>query len=267
MNEAVKKNEKEICIKAGATAGSIVRCLIDSVKKTGKAGESVVEATGTLAKATSKECKTLCSKVDNFCKRIGYGGKVAGWESKQKEVFMKIGEKIFDEKELKHTASSSDILEEKEIKELLKNARIYEEEIQKLKDEIALQKQKMDTLAIIKRAEEDIERDDPRIRRVAVRVLERIGTRDVIPLITKALADPDSEVRQRAAEVMHRLADKFKVKVPEDVKSSGTVKNQPKPSSSADGNTAKVNIKVKTTEINKVKKQDKPSEGNQSSGK
>lgn len=200
---------KEICVKAGKTAGGVVRYVVDTIKKTGKIGNSIGETISTGAKAVAEGWQSCCTGFDNFCKRIRYGSKTAAFESKQKDVFTRIGEKVFVEKELKKEEDSN-ILEDIEMKEFLEKASSHEKEIQKIKDELAIQKQKMDTIAVIKRAKEDLENKDARIRRVAIRVLERVGTKEVIPYLSNVLNDPDSEVRERASDVMHKLVEKFK---------------------------------------------------------
>mgnify|MGYP001558279115 CR=1 FL=1 len=200
--------KKEVCITAGKTAGGIVHCFIDSLKKTGKVGETVIKVTDLCIKTTYKGYKTVVTKTDNFFKRIGYGGNLACWESKQKDVFMKLGEKLFNEKKSNQDKSSGNIIKGEEVEGLLEKAKTCENEIQNIKDKIAIQSKKMDDIAIIKRAKKDMENKDARVRKVALRILERVGTKEVIPIISWALSDPDSEVKQRAVEIIARLEEK-----------------------------------------------------------
>jgi len=214
--EEGKKENHELCIKAGATAGEIIRCVVDTVKKTGKAGEAVVKLGNKCSEKTAESCRNIRQKFRNLRKSAGYNKELAAWESRQKEVFLKIGEKIFKEKEYKQAETPAQVIEGKEVKALLDKAKSCEKEIQKIKDEMALEKQKAETLLILRRAENDLKSEDPRIRRVAVRVLERVASlvskSEILPLISKTLDDPDFEVKERAAEIMHKLADKVKVK-------------------------------------------------------
>ena len=71
--------DKEVCIKAGKTAGGIMRFIIDTVKKTGKFGEAVINTTEACVKTSCDAWNTVCAKGDNFIKRIGYGSNLACW--------------------------------------------------------------------------------------------------------------------------------------------------------------------------------------------
>ena len=195
--------DKQVCVTAGKTAGSVVRGasnLTESVRK----GTSVISQTlVSTCKATGQILQEVSLKIGNLCSRVKTDSHFAYWETKQKEVFQKFGHEIFN----LILSEEATVLENKKVKELLEEARNCEKELQKIKDEMALQREKMEIAITLKRAEVDLKSNDPRIRRVAIRVLERLGVKEAIPYLTKALNDTDVEVRTRASEVMHKLVN------------------------------------------------------------
>jgi len=193
--------DKKVCVTAGKTAGSVVRGAADLTESVRKGTSVIGQTLVSTCKATGQVLHEVSLKIGNLCSRVKTDSHFAYWESKQKEVFHKLGKELFILKESEKT----DILEDKKVKELIEEAHSHEKEMQKIKDEMALQRQKMELAITLKRAEEDLKSTDPRIRRVAIRVLERIGAKEAIPYLTKALNDPDMEVRTRASEVMHKL--------------------------------------------------------------
>ena len=65
----------------------------------------------------------------------------------------------------------------------------------------------MDALAIFKRAKSNLSSENPRVRKVAIRVMGKLGDRNAIPYINNMLEDSDPAVRAKAAEVLHMLVD------------------------------------------------------------
>ena len=119
---------------------------------------------------------------------------------------------MFTEKELKRNKSTEEILKDKKIEELILKANMYEKEIQRIKEERELQQQSMAALAIINRAKEDLKSLDAKRRIIALRLLEKVGTEEVIPVLTEALNDIDEAVKLRAGEIIIELGKSFKKK-------------------------------------------------------
>jgi HEAT repeat protein len=190
---------KQICVQAGKTAGSCVRGVVSVSKKTGKVGTLIKKCVDSTANATIR----MCARLGNLCKSISTDGQLAAWDEKQKDVYLRLGEEIF--RGIKEKPES--LLEQENVKNLLEQAGENESHIQEIKEATALQKHKMDGIAIFKQAKDNLQSKDPRMRRVAIRLFDRLGDKKAIPLLTKALEDPDSEVRERAARVLHKFAD------------------------------------------------------------
>lgn len=198
---------KQICVEAGKAAGSCVRGVVELTRKTGKVGEVVKKCAVSTVDAT----KRFCAKVGNLFKRVSTDGQLAAWTEKQKDVFLQLGEQVF----LGYQQRIENLLEQENIKNLLEQASECEKHKSEIKEAIVEQKRKMDEIVIFKRAKENLESQDPRMRRVAIRVFERLGDRKAIPLLTKALEDPDEEVRKHAREVLHKLINSAKQEKPE----------------------------------------------------
>lgn len=208
---------KEVCVKAGKAAGAVVRETAGVTVSIRKGSAAIGQTVVSTVKATGQAMQEVALKLGNLCSRVRTDSKLAYWETKQKEAFGKFGQEIFGLIETNVPA----VFEEQKVKELLEEIRSCEKEIQSIKDEMAAQKQKIEIAMTMKRAESDLKSQDPRIRRVAIRILERIGNKDVLPHLTNALNDPDKEVRTRAAEVIHKLvnvARESEQKDPEEIK-------------------------------------------------
>lgn len=193
--------EKKVCVEAGKVAGNVVRGASDITATVRKNTSVIGKNLAATCKATGQVLNNARLKLGNLYSRVKTDSKFAFWETKQKESFQKLGQEIFKSIE----SEEPDALENKTVKDLFEETRNCEKEIQKIKDEMAVQRQKIDLVITLERAETDLKNKDPRIRRVAIRVLERVGAKEAIPYLSKALNDPDPEVRSRAAEVMSRL--------------------------------------------------------------
>ena len=197
---------KKVCVEAGKVAGSIVRSAADVTESVSKGTSVISQVIASTCKATGQALHEVTLKIGNLCSHLKTNSHFAYWETKQKEAFHKFGQEIFN----LIVSEKPDVLEDKKVKELFEEAQNCEKEMQKIKDEMAIQRQKMEIAITLKRAEADLKSDDPRIRRVAIRVLERIGVKEAIPYLTVALNDADLEVRTRASEVMHKLVNSVK---------------------------------------------------------
>lgn len=153
------------------------------------------------------QTRIFLARLGNLCKRARDDGGLAYWQTKQIDAFAKLGQKVF---ELLPTHKEN-IFEQDEIKQLVKEVEDCVSHIQRIKDEIDLQKRKMDRLAILGVAKKGLKSKDPKSRRAAIRMLEKVDDKGVIPLLMDALGDPDEQIRSRAADLLHRLVDSLKL--------------------------------------------------------
>jgi len=193
---------KEICEKISNAAAVCVRKTFSVCKIFGKAGELIKKG----AAAAVFSVKRLKAKLVNLKKKVSAESYYAATDEKQKTVFSKLGKEVFYKAEEK----KKDVFSARPVKDLLEKAQDYEHYKKGIREEINAQKRKMDEIAILRRATLDLSNDDPKIRRVAVRVLKRLDNKDAVPYLTKSLHDPDPVVRERAREVLHILINKVK---------------------------------------------------------
>jgi len=174
-------SEGKVCVKAGKVAGTVVR-------KTNKGVEKVKGGT-----------MTICKKVGDIC-----GSRLRRLKTKKKKAVSKLGVEIWGLYEGKIFKS---VFEQDRVKELVSEIEGYDKEIQELKKEIETRRKEKERRAIIKAARADLKSKDPGIRKAAIRVLDKLGDKSSIPYLNKVLDDPEKEVRESAAKVLHKLVN------------------------------------------------------------
>jgi len=193
---------RELCEKISNKVANCVRTTFSICKSFRKTGELIKKGTDSIAFSA----KRLGAKLGNLRKRISAESRFASYDEKQKVVLFELGGEVFYGVE----DDKKDMFSHEHIKDLLKEARDYEIRKQEIKEEINLQKRRMDERVIFRRATFDLEDDDPRVRRVAIRVLKRLDNRTAIPYLMKCLEDSDPEVRKMAQNALHFLLKKVK---------------------------------------------------------
>jgi len=189
--------EKEFCEKVSEVSGACVRKTEPVCRCIRKTGELIKKGAGSVVYSA----KRLVAKLGNLSKSISSGSTYASIDESQKKVFLKLGKEVF----YKTEKGNSKVFSTAYVKELIEEARDYEADKMKIKDGSSKQKLKMDELVIFRRATCDLTNSNPGIRRVAVRVLKRLGNRDAVPYLTGCLEDPDPMVRKHAQEALHVL--------------------------------------------------------------
>jgi len=174
-------SEGEVCVKAGKAAGTIVRKTNEGVEKV-KGG-----------------AMTICKKVGDIC-----GSRLRRLKTKKKKAVGKLGTEIWNLYEGKIFKS---VFEQDGVKELVSEIEDYDKEIQELKKEIETRRKEKERRAIIKAARADLKSKDPGIRKAAIRVLDKLADKSSIPYLNKVLDDPEKEVRESAAKVLHKLVN------------------------------------------------------------
>lgn len=195
---------KQISVQAGKIAGEVVRTTSQITKQTSAGCSIISRFFYSAVEAMNSAMKDVCARFGNLFTRIKEDSRLAVLETKQKDSLQELGKEVFslfkDQEER--------VFENDKVKEFLSQVQNYENEIQKVKDEIAVQKQKMEERAIIERVKKELKSDNPRTRKVAIRILERIGNKEeILELLSHNLNDPDPEVRVRVAELVHKLVN------------------------------------------------------------
>jgi hypothetical protein len=120
---------------------------------------------------------------------------------RNQEILAQLGKEKLKQSE---ESEPSSLLDPRE-KSLLEEARHSEREIQSVRDDLMRRKQDEEFARTTRRATSDLKSPDAQKRRIAVRLLERMATRDAIPALTGVLGDEDPDVRTRAARTIERL--------------------------------------------------------------
>jgi HEAT repeat protein len=178
--------DKEICIRTGKTACSCITEILN--KCIGSAGFAA---------------RKMSAGIGGMFKRISADDQIAACDEKQKEMYGQLGQQIF--RGIKE--KNENLLEQEKIKELVTQLSESERNVQKIEEVIAQRKRKMDEIVIFKQAKNNLQSNDPGMRRVAIRVFGRLGDKRAIPLLTRALEDPDDNVRECASQILHGFVD------------------------------------------------------------
>lgn len=126
--------DKQVCVKAGESAGSVVKTTSNKTRGLVGICRVICETVGLVIKSTCQTTKEVCTKSGNLFHRVKKDGQIAVLETKQKDIFSKLGQEVFSSVE----SGVTNIVEYEKAKELLKSAHNCKKNIQKIKDEIAL---------------------------------------------------------------------------------------------------------------------------------
>lgn len=186
--------EKGTCVAVGKCVGSTYRKVVEKTS-------GLRHFFGKVTRSVGEETKVILAKVGNLFKRVKHDGHLAHWEMKQKDNFARFGEEIFRIKE----AELDTMITDKDVKKIVEQIKEDQSHIQQIKDAMYAQKRHMEETLMFKRAVDELTSPESRMRRVALRVMERLGKKEAIPYLVKLLEDPDQEVRDRAREVIQKL--------------------------------------------------------------
>ncbi|MCB4791427.1 MAG: HEAT repeat domain-containing protein [Elusimicrobia bacterium] len=194
----------KVCIFAGKFAGDVVRKTSGITEKLSGLCKGTEKVLSRAYEKIGVSTTTACRKLGNLCKVVKNSGGLAHWEEKEKEALLKLGTEVWKSHEEK---TLKPLFENSSIKPIVKEINNCEQEIQEGREEIEEQKKRMDELAVFNHARSNLGSKNPRVRKVALRVLGKLGKKEAIPYISRLTNDPDSEVRQKAIEVLHELID------------------------------------------------------------
>ena len=187
--------DSSFCVAIGKCSGSAYRSMAE---KSSRVGHYLDKA----AKAVAAEAHMLWMRFGNLFKAIKTDSQLAHWEMKRKDDFAKLGEEIFRHKEpeIEH------LIPDEDFQAIVSRVREDQDRIRSIEGEKSAQHRRMREMSVFKHATAQLDSSDPRMRRAALRVLERMGRTDAIPHISRLLHDLDDEVRARARAVIQKLS-------------------------------------------------------------
>jgi len=184
---------KKAQVASGKTAGIVARETLAMAKRAGDMPCVIKEKTIEAIQVTGKTLRI--KRLKNDLKK---------WEKKRLAIYPKMGEVIFKLVEGK----AKNIEQKKDVKGFLHELRECEAEIRKIKAEITQAEKSSKEQIDYRTAVLNLSAKEKDVRLLAVKSLEHLGDKDIIPILTKRLEDPDLRVRQETARVLHKIIER-----------------------------------------------------------
>lgn len=192
--EMVMNDQKSACVSLGKCVGTTVRSINE---KFSRAGELCSKSAQTFC----DETRLIFARAGNLCKSVKNNSILSCWTTKQKDHFAQLGEEIY---RLKGDRVKQ-IIKDRSVNKIVSNIKEYQNHINKVENEMRAQKKRMKEWVVYKHAISQLQNPQPRIRIVALRLLERLDKKSAISKVSQLLKDPEVEVRNRARQVLAKL--------------------------------------------------------------
>lgn len=178
---------------SGKTAGIIARETLAVAKRAGTMPGLIKTKTAEAIQVSGKTLRIKRIKSD-----------LKKWEKKRWTTFTKMGEMIFKLVGKK----AKNIWQRKEIKGFVRELKKCEAEIGWIKTQITEIKKSSEEQINYYETILNLNSKEKNVRLGAVKSLGQWGDKDVIPILTKKLKDPDLQVRQETIRVLHKIIDR-----------------------------------------------------------
>lgn len=187
-------NRKNPCVAVGKCVGGSCRWLATGTRK-------IRYVFSKSFQTMTVKAKIMTAKLCNLLKNVKNDGQFAHWEVKQRDNFAKLGEEVFRLK----GSELNDVFKEEHIMEILSRIREGQTRVRNIKGAIRAQRGRIKEVILFEHALDELKSAETRRRLGALRVLKRLGRKEVIPDVVKLLEDHDPEVRDQAKEVIIKL--------------------------------------------------------------
>lgn len=184
---------KKVQVASGKTAGIIARETLAVAKRAGTMPGLIKTKTAEAIWVGGKTLRIKRLKSD-----------LKKWEKKRGATFTKMGEVIF--KLIGRKVKN--VWQRREIKHLIGKLRNYDNAIRKIKAQITQTEKISEEQISYHQAILNLNSKENNVRLGAVKSLGQLGDKDVIPILTKKLKDPDLLVRQETMRVLHKIIDR-----------------------------------------------------------
>jgi len=184
---------KKAQVTSGKAAGIVARETLAMAKKAADMPCVIKEKTIEAIQVTGKTLRIKRLKSD-----------LKKWEKKRLAIYPKMGKVVFKLVEGK----TKNIRQRRDIKGFLHELRKCEAEIGKIKAKITQAEKSSKEQTDYRAAVLNLSAKEKDVRLLAVKSLEHLGDKDIIPILTKRLEDPDLSVRQETAKVLHKLIER-----------------------------------------------------------
>ncbi len=127
------------------------------------------------------------------------------WKTRRSAAFVEAGKTIFRLAERK----TGNTKRQDELRYLFLEGAKCEEKIRKTREQITETRRRIEQKTGYREAILHLNSKLADVRFAAVQILGRLGGKKSIPVLVKKLQDPDSRVRQQAAEFLHEMIDRI----------------------------------------------------------
>jgi len=183
---------KKAQVVSGKTAGIIARETLAVAKRAGSMPGVIKAKTSEAIQVTGKTLKIGRLK-----------GELKKRQQKRLAMFTKFGKAIFKLVRKK----TRNIGQRKDIKGFVRELKKCEAEIGWIKTQITEIKKSSEEQINYHQAILNLSSKEKDVRLGAVKSLGQLSDKDVIPILTKKLKDPDLQVRQETIRVLHKIID------------------------------------------------------------
>lgn len=187
--------ESSFCVAMGKCSGSMYRAVAENGSRIGRYMDAA-------ARTVTDEARMMWLRLGNLVKSIKTNSQLAHWELKRKDDFAKLGEELFRRKE----SELERLVPDEDFKAVLQRVRKAQDRIRGIEDDRQAQNKRMREMTVFRHAAAQLRSPEPRIRRAALRVLEKLNRSEALPHIASLLKDPDDEVRARAREAINKIS-------------------------------------------------------------
>jgi len=184
---------KRVQVVSGKTAGILARETLAIAKRAGSVPSAIKVKTAGVIEVTGKALRVKKSRSD-----------IKKWEKKKWATFTKLGELIFELGERK----TKNVEQRKDTKSLVSELRKFDAEIRWIRAQITEIEENCKEKIGYQEAVVGLSSKEKDIRLAAVKSLEQLGGKGVIPILAKRLEDPDSRVRQETVRVLQKIIDR-----------------------------------------------------------
>jgi len=188
-----KKFLKKLQVVSGKTAGIVARQTLAMANRARSVPGVIKAKTAETIQVTEK---TL--RIRRLRRELKKGQK------KKSALFTRFGKAIFKLVETK----VRNIWQGKDIKGLLRELRKCEAEIEWVKAQITEIEERGKEQSGYREAILNLSSKEKAVRLTALKSLEQCGDKDVIPILTKKLKDPDLRVSRETARVLNKIIDR-----------------------------------------------------------
>jgi hypothetical protein len=187
--------DSSFCVTVGKCSGTVYRAITEQSELLGR-------RLGGVARSLTDELRLMWLRAENLMASIRNDSQLAHWEMKRRDDFARLGEELFERRKEELEAMYRD----DDYQEIIGSLCDNEKRIGRIRDDRTARFKRMREATVFRHALAQLRSPEPRIRRAAMRIIEKIGRPEASAAVARLLQDPDTEVRVRAREALLKLS-------------------------------------------------------------